>query len=187
MKPFARIALAIAVFLALAGLASAQMPRADHRIYPNSHVNQQSVNTAATQSQWTPLTNQLCTGNNPCFPAGVTMLLTDGTVIVHEEQDGGEQNWYKLTPDAFGSYVNGTWSQVASIPGALNYAPLFFGSQVIADGRLTVIGGEYTQLIDTAGLDHPGRDLRSSGQHVDERTSAHWLAKDWRRAVDQPA
>jgi hypothetical protein len=71
------------------------------------------------------------------------MLLTDGTVIVHEEQDGGEQNWFKLTPDIFGSYVNGTWSQVASIPAALNYAPLFFGSQVIADGRLTVIGGEY--------------------------------------------
>jgi hypothetical protein len=71
------------------------------------------------------------------------MLLTDGTVLVHEEQDGGEQNWYKLTPDAFGSYVNGTWSQVASIPGALNYAPLYFGSQVIADGRVTVIGGEY--------------------------------------------
>lgn len=143
MKPFARIALAIAVFLALAGLASAQMPKAEHRVYPNSRVNQQSARNPATQSQWTPLNNQLCTGNNPCFPAGVTMLLTDGTVIVHEEQDGGEQNWYKLTPDAFGSYVNGTWSQVASIPGGLNYAPLFFGSQVIADGRLTVIGGEY--------------------------------------------
>jgi len=71
------------------------------------------------------------------------MLLSDGTVIVHEEQDGGEQNWFKLTPDAFGSYVNGTWSPVASIPDSFSYAPLFFGSQVIADGRLTVIGGEY--------------------------------------------
>jgi hypothetical protein len=75
------------------------------------------------------------------------MLLTDGTVIVHEEQDGGEANWYKLTPDAFGSYVNGTWSQVASIPTALIYAPLFFGSQVLPDGRLTVIGGEYNSAI----------------------------------------
>ena len=76
MKPFARIALAIAVFLvALAGLANAQRLKPEHRIYPNSHLNQQSVHTPATQSQWTPLTNQLCTGNNPCFPAGVTMLL----------------------------------------------------------------------------------------------------------------
>src|SRR5271169_4772391 len=143
MKPFARFALAIAVFAALAGLAGAQMPKADHRVYPGSRLNHQSVRNPAIQSQWTPLNNQLCTGNNPCFPAGVTMLLSDGTVIVHEEQDGGEQNWYKLTPDAFGSYVNGTWSQLASIPGGLNYAPLYFGSQVIADGRMPVIGGEY--------------------------------------------
>jgi hypothetical protein len=143
MKPFARFALAIAVFLALAGLASAQMPRAEHRLGPYSGPQHQSVQRHSGSSQWAPLNNQLCTGNNPCFPAGVTMLLTDGTVLVHEEQDGGEQNWFKLTPDAYGSYVNGTWSKVASIPAGLNYAPLFFGSQVIADGRLTVIGGEY--------------------------------------------
>jgi len=143
MNKFARFALAIALVLALVGLASAQMPKAVHRVTPHPGLDQQSAPTADGQSQWSPLNNQLCTGNNPCFPAGVTMLLSDGTVIVHEEQDGGEQNWYKLTPDAFGSYVNGTWSQVASIPPSLSYAPLYFGSQVIADGRLTVIGGEY--------------------------------------------
>ncbi len=103
---------------------------------------------AAAQSQWVQINNEVCTGNNPCFPPGVTMLLTDGTVVVHEEQDGGEVHWYKLTPDAFGSYVNATWSQLADIPAGLNYAPLYFGSQVIADGRLTVIGGEYN-------FDHP--------------------------------
>ncbi|HEY4930411.1 MAG TPA: hypothetical protein VII23_02480 [Terriglobales bacterium] len=146
MKPFARLALAIAVFLALAGLASAQQPKAEHRInpYPGLYSHSaRNVQSGATTSQWSPLNNPICTVNNPCIPPGVTMLLTDGTVLVHEEQDGGEQNWFKLTPDAFGSYVNATWSQVASIPGALNYAPLYFGSQVIADGRLTVIGGEY--------------------------------------------
>ena len=144
MKLFARSAMTIAVLLAVAvAVASAQTPRADNHTNIYSHVQSPSTQRALTSSQWTPLTNQLCTGTNPCFPAGVTMLLTDGTVIVHEEQDGGERNWYKLTPDAFGSYVNGTWSQLASIPANLNYAPLFFGSQVIADGRLTVIGGEY--------------------------------------------
>ena len=142
MKPFARLVLAIAAVLALAGIASAQMPRAEHRVGPYSGPQHRSAQRPSGSSQWAPLNNQLCTGNNPCFPAGVTMLLTDGTVIVHEEQDGGEVNWYKLTPDAFGSYVNGTWSNVASTAG-LSYAPLFFGSQVIADGRLTVIGGEY--------------------------------------------
>jgi hypothetical protein len=30
--------------------------------------------------------------------------LTDGTVMV---QDDGCQDWWKLTPDEFGSYVNG--------------------------------------------------------------------------------
>ncbi len=142
MKPFARFSLAITV-LALAGLASAQMPRADHRLSPHSGPQHRGAQKANGPSQWSPLTNQLCTVSNPCFPAGVTMLLTDGTVLVHEEQDGGEVNWFKLTPDAFGSYVNGTWSTVAAVPSALSYAPLFFGSQVIADGRVTVIGGEY--------------------------------------------
>jgi len=143
MKPFAKLALAIAVLLALAGLASAQHPKAEHRITPNRYLQNQYARTASTTGQWSPLNNPVCTGNNPCIPPGMTMLLTDGTILVHEEQDGGEQNWFKLTPDAFGSYVNATWSQVASIPNALNYAPLYFGSQVIADGRLTVIGGEY--------------------------------------------
>ncbi len=143
MKPFARYALAIAVCLTLTGLASAQRVKPDHRITPHPGQYQQNVQRAQTQSQWSPLNNPICTGNNPCIPPGMTMLLTDGTVLVHEEQDGGEQNWFKLTPDAFGSYTNATWSQISSIPAALNYAPLYFGSQVIADGRLTVIGGEY--------------------------------------------
>ncbi|HWE24570.1 MAG TPA: hypothetical protein VG496_11600, partial [Myxococcales bacterium] len=61
-------------------------------------------------SPWTPLTNQ------PTFladGAANPILLTDGTVLV---QDAGFPDWWKLTPDASGSYVNGTWSQVASLP-----------------------------------------------------------------------
>ncbi len=100
------------------------------------------IGSASAQS-WVQINNEVCTGSNPCFPPGMTMLLTDGSVLVHEEQDGGEVHWFKLTPDAFGSYVNATWSQIADIPAGLDYAPLFFGSQVISDGRLTVIGGEY--------------------------------------------
>ena len=141
MKLFARSALAGAALLVVA-VASAQIPKADNHTNIYKQLKNSGAQRAVTSSQWTPLTNQLCTGTNPCFPAGVTMLLTDGSVLVHEEQDGLQVNWFKLTPDAFGSYVNGTWSQVASIPANLNYSPLFFGSQVIADGRLAVIGGE---------------------------------------------
>jgi hypothetical protein len=46
-----------------------------------------------------------------------------------------------LTPDVNGSYVHGTWAQLASLPGG--YAPLYFGSAVLADGRLLVEGGEF--------------------------------------------
>lgn len=48
--------------------------------------------------------------------------------------------WYKLTPDINGSYVNGTWTQIASLPA--NYCPLYFASAVLPDGRMIVEGGE---------------------------------------------
>ena len=84
---------------------------------------------------WQPLTNQ------PSFTAGHMLLLTDGTVMVHhEDPNDGYSDWWKLTPDINGSYVNGTWTQLASL--ASNYGPLFFGSAVLADGRVLVEGGE---------------------------------------------
>jgi len=67
------------------------------------------------------------------------LLLTDGTVLVHSEPNSTTttstdySSWYKLTPDAHGSYVNGTWTQVASLPAG--YAPLYFGSAVLPDSQ----------------------------------------------------
>jgi hypothetical protein len=66
------------------------------------------------------------------------LLLTDGTVIIH---NGNQSDWWRLTPDVNGSYVNGTWSQFASLPSG--YGPLYFASAVLADGRVIVEGGEY--------------------------------------------
>lgn len=66
------------------------------------------------------------------------LLLTDGRVLV---QGYGENDWYALTPDNKGSYVNGTWSQVASLPSG--YVPLYVSSAVLADGRAVIAGGEY--------------------------------------------
>jgi len=84
---------------------------------------------------WQPLTHQ------PAFTAGTALLLTDGTVMVHhEDPNDGFSEWYKLTPDINGSYVNGTWTQLASL--ASNYGPLFFASAVLADGKVIVEGGE---------------------------------------------
>ena len=64
--------------------------------------------------------------------------MTDGTVLA---QGGNDSDWWKLTPDITGSYVNGTWTQVASLPSG--YAPDAEASAVLADGRLLIEGGEY--------------------------------------------
>jgi hypothetical protein len=47
---------------------------------------------------------------------------------------------FKLTPDSKGSYVNGTWSQLASKP----YVGFASAQAVLPDGRVIIEGGEYT-------------------------------------------
>ncbi len=94
---------------------------------------------------WTPLNNPppfatpidpgLGSCNNP-------LLLTDGSILV---QNVGfnviTPEIWKLTPDNFGSYVNGTWSQLASLPDG--YLPYGFASAVLKNGKVIFIGGEY--------------------------------------------
>jgi len=70
--------------------------------------------------------------------AQLTFQLTDGTVLA---QGYNDSDWWKLTPDINGSYVNGTWTQVASLPAG--YSPEAFASATLADGRVLIEGGEY--------------------------------------------
>jgi streptogramin lyase len=86
--------------------------------------------TIAQAQTWTTITN--------APPSGVTncMLLTDGGVMC---QSGAA--WYKLTPNANGSYQNGTWSALASLPSGYN--PDAYATAVMANGQLVVVGGEY--------------------------------------------
>jgi hypothetical protein len=95
--------------------------------------------SAITVAQsWRPLKHQ------PSFGASLPLLLTDGTVMVQND-DG--YDWWQLTPDRTGSYVNGTWKQLASLPSG--YAPSAFASAVLPDGGVIVEGGEYnfSQLV----------------------------------------
>src|SRR5436853_4366119 len=49
------------------------------------------------------------TVNRTTAGLGVPLLLTDGTVIIQVPQS---RNWWKLTPDVNGNYVNGIWTQI---------------------------------------------------------------------------
>ena len=85
-----------------------------------------------------PKSNLQPLANQPPQGVGLGFQLTDGSVIF---QDQNFSDWSKLTPDDFGSYVKGTWSQIASLP--VGYTPEFYASAVLADGRLVIVGGEY--------------------------------------------
>jgi hypothetical protein len=72
---------------------------------------------------------------------GTALLLTDGTVLVQECQVWqATRRWWRLHPDENGGYVNGVWSRAADS----HVARLYFGSAVLADGRVIVTGGEYS-------------------------------------------
>ena len=83
---------------------------------------------------WQPLAHP------PSFAAGTMLLLTDGTVMC---QQNCSNQWWKLSPDATGSYVQGAWTPLAPSPNA----PLYYASAVLADGRVFVAGGEYNNCV----------------------------------------
>lgn len=70
------------------------------------------------------------------------LLLTDGTVFCQEDTGDGSGgiNWWQLTPDPFGEYVQGTWTMLQPMHQTREY----FASAVLADGRVFVAGGEYS-------------------------------------------
>lgn len=102
----------------------------------------------AAHAQWKNLNNSFPGHPDTC------LLLTNGDVMCHEYRTA---NWHRLHPDNTGSYVNGTWDSpsIASMPNGTDasivkgvfcspctYAPLYFASQVLPDGRVVIIGGE---------------------------------------------
>jgi len=75
------------------------------------------------------------------FHPDTALLLTDGTVMA---QDYATADWWRLRPDEFGKYIDGTWTQLPPMPD--DYAPYDYCSAVLADGRVIVEGGEYTYV-----------------------------------------
>lgn len=114
--------------------------------------------------------------HQPTFQTDTALLLTDGTVMMHQYNSG---IWWRLTPTNTGSYVNGTWTQLASMQSG--YAPLYFASAVLPDGRVLVEGGEYNNL---------QGDETNLGDIYDPTTNT-WTAvtppSGWRTIGDSPA
>ena len=71
---------------------------------------------------------------------GLATQLTDGSILISDTNSQTSGHWWRIVPDQFGSYENGTWVGVADSPA---YAPLYFGSAVLPDGRFIAEGGEY--------------------------------------------
>lgn len=107
---------------------------------------------AAAAGFWTPL------NSGAPDQVGVMLLLPDGTVMAANANPGhyffGGAQWFRLTPDAYGHYVNGSWStrQTAA------YSRTWFASQVLQNGKVLVAGGEYGSGGNTAELYDPISD-----------------------------
>jgi hypothetical protein len=88
--------------------------------------------TSIDAASWTKLANPAPNS------AGVMLQLPDGTVMI---QSGSLANWMHLKPDASGSYINGTWAADIA-PGPTRR--LYFASQMLPNGKVWILGGEYS-------------------------------------------
>lgn len=82
------------------------------------------------------------------------ILLPDGSVMCQEIATPAVATWHRLTPDRTGSYVNGTWTTLAPMNETRNTN----GHQVLRDGRVLVVGGEYGTGIANAEVYNPLTD-----------------------------
>jgi len=71
---------------------------------------------------------------------GMMLLLSDGTVMCSASDDTNNLGlWFRLTPDQYGSYVNGSWTSLAHA----GYSRLYYTSDMLSNGTVFVAGGEY--------------------------------------------
>lgn len=93
---------------------------------------------------WTAL------GTAPPVSVNEALVLSDGTILT----DNGSGQCARLTPDIHGSYINGTWTQAAS----MNFSRLFFSTELLTNGTVYVAGGEYGNGSDHGEIYDPLRN-----------------------------
>lgn len=112
----------------------------------------------APAGTWTPFAHVAPTGG-----LGTMMLLSDGSFMA---QGGGVSSaWYRLTPGPDGGYATtGTWSSLAS----MSLQRLYFASNVLPDGRVLILGGEYSGPQGNANWTNTGE--------IYDPVANHWTA-----------
>src|SRR5262245_36023148 len=95
-------------------------------IRPAARLQIEALEDRTLLSSWTLLPTNV--PNYPNVNLGPMIQLSDGSVMV--QKGGTSSQWFKLTPDASGNYVNGSWSALASMHVARQY----YGSNVLPSG-----------------------------------------------------
>ncbi len=109
----------------------------------------------------------------PSFTPDTMLLMTDGTVLVH---DAGGKNWYRVKPDTNGKFDTAgvAWSG----PFSMANSRQFYASGVLADGRVFVLGGEYS----SAGGDTPLGEIfdpqTNTWSAMSKPNSFNWISGD---------
>jgi hypothetical protein len=136
--PSTGVASATAVNSALA--ADRSRPRFLRLIHTPAHPPPHRHNITAAERERSRAGGWQQVASSPAWPNGpqTEILMTDGTVMVF---DSCSSSVFRLTPDKTGNYLTGTWSSVPSLPSS--YAPLYFASAILPDGKLIINGGEY--------------------------------------------
>ena len=95
------------------------------------------LSTTALAAEWNRITDP------PAAPSNM-LLLTNGEVMALTSPSSGmpdaSQVWMRLSPDTKGDYSSGSWRFTAP----MSTPRLYFGSNIVRDTRLIVIGGEYS-------------------------------------------
>ena len=112
-------------------------------------------------------------GAVPSFTPDTMLLMTDGTVLVH---DAGGKDWYRLTPDANGKYETAAahWSG----PFSMANSRQFYASGVLKDGRVFVVGGEYSSAGNLTPLGEIFDPQTNTWSAMNKPASFNWIQAD---------